>query len=153
MQKTTMLKKEETIKARKWYAVDATNIVLGKLAVKAANLLRGKNKVDFTPNQDCGDFLIIYNTDKVVLTGNKLETEKWYRHSQYIGGIKSRSGKEMLQNYSDKLVYEAIEGMLPKNRIRKHIIRKLKTYKNDAYKETAQTPTLLDWSCKNEETK
>ncbi|WP_027120138.1 50S ribosomal protein L13 [[Mycoplasma] testudinis] len=148
MQKTTMLKKEAAIKNRKWFAVDASNLILGKLAVKAADLLRGKNKADFTPNQDCGDFLIIYNTDKVLLSGNKALTEKWYRHSQHIGGIKSRTGKEMLEQQSDKLVYGAIEGMLPGNRISKFIIRKLKVYKGPEYKESAQNPTVLDWSPK-----
>lgn len=145
MQKTTMLKKAEAQASRKWYCVDATDLVLGKLAVKAADLLRGKNKVNFTPNQDCGDYLIIINSDKVKLSGNKLDNEFWYRHSGYIGGIKSRSGREMVQNYSDKLVYNAVKGMLPDNRISKQIIRKLKVYKDANHGHEAQQPNLLNW--------
>ncbi|WP_027123828.1 50S ribosomal protein L13 [Mycoplasmoides pirum] len=145
MQKTTMLKKAEAQNNRKWYCVDADGLVLGKLAVKAANILRGKNKVNFTPNQDCGDFLIIINSNKIKLTGNKLENEFWYRHSNYIGGIKKRSGREMLENYSDKLVYNAIKGMLPDNRISKQIIRKLKVYKDDKHEHDAQQPSVLNW--------
>ncbi len=119
-------------------------MILGKLAVKAADLLRGKNKVNFTPNCDCGDFLIIINSDKVRLSGNKAATEFWYRHSNYIGGIKKRSGQEMLDRYSDKLVYNAIKGMLPDNRISRKIIRKLKVYKNAEHEHQAQQPSMLD---------
>ena len=91
MQKTTMAKKEVVQKNRKWYVIDATGVVLGKLAVKAADILRGKNKPTFTPNVDCGDNLIIINTDKVVLTGNKTTKEFRYNHSGYIGGLRKRS--------------------------------------------------------------
>lgn len=145
MQKTTVLKKEEAQKNRKWYCVDASGLILGKLAVKAANLLRGKNKADFTLNQDCGDYLIIINSNKVKLSGNKLDNEKWYRHSGFIGGIKSRIGREMLDNYSDKLVYNAIKGMLPDNRISRQIIKKLKVYKDANHEHEAQQPSVLDW--------
>ena len=125
MQKSTMLKKEEALAARKWYIIDASNAVVGKLAVQVANLLRGKNKASFTPNVDCGDYVIVYNTDKMVLTGNKLENEKWYNHSQYIGGLRTRDGKTMLSNYSDELLETAVKGMLPKNRLSNRIITKL----------------------------
>ncbi|OBU78688.1 50S ribosomal protein L13 [Mycoplasmoides gallisepticum] len=146
MQKTTMQKPVVATKNRKWYLVDASGLVLGRLAVKAANLLRGKNKPDFTPNVDCGDYLIILNSDKVVLTGNKLDNEKWYRHSNYMGGIKSRTGREMVDHYSDQLVYDAIRRMLPKNRLAKDMMRKLKVYKNDHHEHDAQQSTKLDWS-------
>ena len=134
MQKSTMLKKEEALAARKWYIIDASNAVVGKLAVQVANLLRGKNKASFTPNVDCGDYVIVYNTDKMVLTGNKLENEKWYNHSQYIGGLRTRDGKTMLSNYSDELLETAVKGMLPKNRLSNRII-KLHIYKKDADKK------------------
>lgn len=145
MQKTTMLKKAEAQQSRKWFCVDASGMILGKLAVKAADLLRGKNKKNFTPNYDCGDFLIIINSDRIKLSGNKLDNEFWYHHSNYIGGIKSRSGREMLEKYSDKLVYNAIKGMLPDNRLSRQIIRKLKVYKGTTQIHDAQTPMLLNW--------
>ena len=135
MQKSTMLKKEEALAARKWYIIDASNAVVGKLTVQVANLLRGKNKASFTPNVDCGDYVIVYNTDKMVLTGNKLENEKWYNHSQYIGGLRTRDGKTMLSNYSDELLETAVKGMLPKNRLSNRIITKLHIYKKDADKK------------------
>ena len=100
MQKSTMIKKEKALASRKWYIIDANGAIVGKLAVQVANLLRGKNKPSFTPNVDCGDYVIVYNTDKMVLTGNKLENEKWYTHSQYIGGLRTRNGKIMLSKYS-----------------------------------------------------
>ncbi|AAB95873.1 50S ribosomal protein L13 [Mycoplasmoides pneumoniae] len=146
MQKTSMLTKEQANKRRQWYIVDAAGLVLGKLAVKAADLIRGKNKVDFTPNQDCGDYLIIINSDQVVLTGNKKENEFWYHHSQYIGGIKKVSGRDMLKKQSDKLVYNAVKGMLPDNRLSRRWITKVHVFKGDKHNMEAQKPTTLNWS-------
>ncbi|AAC71644.1 50S ribosomal protein L13 [Mycoplasmoides genitalium] len=146
MQKTSMLTKEEAIKNRKWYLVDASGLVLGKLAVKAANLIRGKNKANFTPNQDCGDHLIIINSDQVVLTGNKKDNEFWYHHSQYMGGIKKTSGRDMINKNSDKLVFNAVKGMLPDNRLSRRLITKVHVFKNDKHNMEAQKPTLLNWS-------
>lgn len=140
MQKTTFLKKEQTLKNKKWYIVDATDRILGKLAVEIANLLRGKNKADFTPNVDCGDYVIVINSDKVILSSNKSEREKWYSHSGYIGGLRVRKGEEMIEKYSDELVYNAIKGMLPKNRLSNQIIKKLHVYKTAEYPQKAQKP-------------
>ena len=134
MQKSTMMKKETALSKRKWFIIDATGAVVGKLAVQVANLLRGKNKPSFTPNIDCGDNVIVYNTDKMVLTGNKLEGEFWYSHSQYIGGLRTRDGKTMLAKYSDELLELAVKGMLPKNRLSRRIITKLHVYKKDLTK-------------------
>ncbi|MBQ6279988.1 MAG: 50S ribosomal protein L13 [Mycoplasma sp.] len=134
MQKSTMIKKEAAMKDRKWYIIDATNAVLGKLAVQVANLLRGKNKPTMTLNVDCGDYVIVYNTDKIILTGNKLEDEFWYSHSQYIGGLRKRDGKTMLNKYSDELLELAVKGMLPKNRLSRRIITKLHIYKKEVTK-------------------
>ena len=131
MQKSTMMKKETALSKRKWFIIDATGAVVGKLAVQVANLLRGKNKPSFTPNIDCGDNVIVYNTDKMVLTGNKLESEFWYSHSQYIGGLRTRDGKTMLAKYSDELLELAVKGMLPKNRLSRRIITKLHVYKKE----------------------
>ncbi|MDE5767343.1 MAG: 50S ribosomal protein L13 [Malacoplasma sp.] len=143
MQKTTFVKNEAAMANKKWYIIDASNVILGKLAVEAANILRGKNKADFTPNVDCGDYLVIINSDKIVLSSDKAEKEKWYRHSGYIGGLKERTGKQMLEKYSDELIYEAIKGMLPKNKLSRSIIRKLFVYKDNNHKQAAQKPVEL----------
>ena len=110
----TYMAKAETVE-RKWYVVDAAGVPLGRLASKVAGILRGKNKPTFTPNVDTGDFVIVLNSDKVVLTGKKLD-DKFYRyHTGYIGGLKEISYKKMLAEKSDLAVYEAVKGMLPKN--------------------------------------
>lgn len=140
MQKTTFVKREQAIQNKKWYIIDATDKILGRLAVEVANLLRGKNKADFTPNVDCGDYVIIVNSDKVVLSSNKAERENWYSHSGYIGGLRTRSGEEMIKKYSDELVIGAIKGMLPKNRLSNQIIKKLHVYKTSEYPQKAQKP-------------
>jgi len=143
MQKTTMTKKEVAQKNRVWYMIDATDVVLGKLAVKAADILRGKNKPTFTPNVDCGDNLIIINTDKVVVTANKATKEFRYSHSGYIGGLRKRSLKEMIAKYSDELVTMAVKGMLPKNRLSDKIILKLHVYKDAGKDHSKQKPKLI----------
>ena len=128
---------------RKWYVVDATGIPLGRLASKVAAILRGKNKPTFTPNVDCGDFVIILNSDKVVLTGKKLE-DKYYRyHTGYIGGLKEIAYKKMLAEKSDLAVYEAVRGMLPKNSLGRDMIKKLRVYKGGEHNHTAQKPEEL----------
>lgn len=147
MQKTTFIKNEVALKDKKWYIIDAENLILGRLAVEVANILRGKNKVDFTPNVDCGDYVVIINSDKVKLSSNKAEKEKWYTHSGYIGGLRTRTGKVMLEKYSDELVYQAIKGMLPKNRLSRTLIKKLHVYKNAAHKQEAQKP--IEYKIKN----
>ncbi|MBQ0045447.1 MAG: 50S ribosomal protein L13 [Mycoplasma sp.] len=143
MQKTTMLKKETAANNRVWYTIDASGVVLGKLAVEAANIIRGKNKPNFTPNVDCGDNLIIINSDKVVVTGNKATKEFRYNHSGYIGGIRKRSVKEMIAKYSDELVTIAVKGMLPKNRLSEKIIKKLHVYKDAGKDHSKQKPKLI----------
>ncbi|MGL5640098.1 MAG: 50S ribosomal protein L13 [Mycoplasmoidaceae bacterium] len=140
MQKTTMLKKEQAMENKKWYIIDATDLILGRLSTNVANLLRGKNKTSFTPNVDCGDYVIIINTDKIKLTGNKLENENKYNHSGYIGGLRVRSLKTMKEKYSDELVRNAIKNMLPKNKLSNQMITKLHLYKNDVHNHQAQKP-------------
>ncbi len=128
---------------RKWYVVDAAGVPLGRLASKVAAILRGKNKPTFTPNVDTGDFVIVINTDKVVLTGKKL-TDKYYRyHTGYIGGLKEISYKKMLAEKSDLAVYEAVRGMLPKNSLGRDMIRKLRVYKDGNHNHAAQKPEEL----------
>lgn len=128
---------------RKWYVVDAAGVPLGRLASKVASVLRGKNKPTFTPNVDTGDFVIVINTDKVVLTGKKLE-DKYYRyHTGYIGGLKEVSYKKMLAEKSDLAVYEAVKGMLPKNSLGRDMIKKLRVYKGAEHNHAAQKPEEL----------
>lgn len=141
--KTTMLKKEVAAKNRVWYTIDASGVVLGKLAVVAADILRGKNKPTFTPNVDCGDYVIITNSNKVIVTANKADKEFRYTHSGYIGGIRKRSVREMIAKYSDELVTEAIRGMLPKNRLADKIIKKLYVYKDGGKDHSKQKPKVL----------
>ena len=128
---------------RKWYVVDATGIPLGRLASKVAMILRGKNKPTYTPNVDTGDFVIIINSDKVVLTGNKLE-DKYYRyHTGYIGGLKEIPYSRLMEEQSDLAVYEAVRGMLPKNSLGRQMIKKLRIYKGADHNHAAQKPEAL----------
>ena len=129
---------------RKWYVEDAAGVPLGRLASKVAAGLRGKNKPVFTPNVDTGDFVIVINSDKVVLTGKKLE-DKFYRyHTGYIGGLKEVSYKKMLAEKSDLAVYEAVRGMLPKNSLGRDMIKKLRVYKGAEHNHAAQKPEVLN---------
>lgn len=128
---------------RKWYVVDAEGIALGRLASQVAAILRGKNKPTFTPNVDTGDFVIIVNSDKVVLTGKKLE-KKYYRyHTGYIGGLKSIQYKTLMETKSDVAVYEAVKGMLPKNSLGRKMLTKLRVYKGAEHNQQAQKPETL----------
>ena len=127
---------------RKWYVVDAAGLTLGRLATRVASVLRGKNKPTYTPNVDCGDFVIVINTDKVVLTGKKLE-DKFYRyHTGYIGGLKEISYKKLMAEKSDLAVYEAVKGMLPKNSLGRVLIKKLRVYKGAEHNHAAQKPEV-----------
>ena len=134
----------ETDVVRKWYVVDASGMALGRLASRVAAILRGKNKPTFTPNVDTGDFVIILNTDKVILTGKKLE-KKYYRyHTGHIGGLKEIQYKTLMAEKSDVAVYEAVKGMLPKNSLGRKMITKLKVYKGAEHNHAAQKPEALD---------
>ncbi len=144
MQKSTMIKKETASSRRQWFIIDAKGAVLGKLAEQIANLLRGKNKPDFTPNVDCGDYVIVYNANQIILTGNKLEKEKWYTHSQYIGGLRTRTGKIMRDKYAVEWLTTAVKGMLPKNRLANKMITKLHVFEGEVTKNfDAQKPTPI----------
>ena len=132
----------ETVE-RKWYVVDATGIPLGRLASKVASILRGKNKPTYTPNVDTGDFVIIINSDKTVLTGKKYD-DKYYRyHTGYIGGLKEISYKKLMAERSDLAVYEAVKGMLPKNSLGRKMIKKLRVFKGAEHNHAAQKPEEL----------
>ena len=136
---STTLAKLETVE-RKWYVLDAAGKPLGRTAVIAANLLRGKHKVDFTPNVDCGDCVIIINTDKAVLTGNKLDQKSYYRVSGWIGGLKETKARVMMDNRSDYAMELAVKGMLPKNTLGRNCMGRLHLYKGEEHKHAAQQP-------------
>ena len=138
----TYMAHAETVE-RKWYVVDAAGVPLGRLASRVASVLRGKNKPTYTPNVDTGDFVIIINTDKAVLTGKKLENKFYRYHTGYIGGLKEISYKKMMAEKSDLAVYEAVKGMLPKNSLGRQMLKKLKVYKGAEHNHAAQKPEEL----------
>lgn len=125
---------------RSWHVIDATDVVLGRLAVVAANLLRGKHKPTFTPNVDEGDFVIVINADKVAISGNKLATKQIYRHSGYPGGLRKRTVGEVMETRPDRVVEKAILGMLPKNKLSRQVQRKLHVYAGPQHPHAAQQP-------------
>ena len=128
---------------RKWYVVDASGMALGRLASQVAAVLRGKNKPTFTPNVDCGEHVIIINTDKVILTGKKLEKKFYSYHTGYIGGLKQIPYSKMMAEKSDLAVYEAVKGMLPKNSLGRKMLTKLRVYKGAEHNQQAQMPVEL----------
>ena len=139
----TFMQKKETVE-RNWYVVDATGKTLGRLATQVATVLRGKNKPTYTPHVDCGDYVIVVNADKVVLTGNKLEDKKYYNHSGYPGGLRERTAKEMIEKYPEEMVERAIKGMLPHGRLERAMGKKLFVYRGSDHKHEAQKPVALE---------
>ena len=130
---------------RKWILIDAEGLVLGRMAVIIANILRGKNKPYFTPNADCGDNVVVINADKVALTGKKLEDKKYYWHSGYPGGIKQRNMKQLMEEpRSDRMVKNAVKRMMSKGPLSRAILSKLKVYKGSEHPHGAQNPEILD---------
>jgi large subunit ribosomal protein L13 len=129
---------------RQWYVIDATDVVLGRLATQVATLLRGKHKPIFAPHVDTGDFVIVINADKVALTGNKLEQKKAYRHSGYPGGLRSVSYSELMEKRPDRAVEKAVKGMLPKNSLGRKMARKLKVYAGSDHPHLAQRPVPFE---------
>ena len=127
---------------RKWFVVDATDLVLGRLSTEVATLLKGKHKPTYTPHVDCGDYVIIVIADKVALTGNKLDDKLYYRHSGYPGGLKSRTAKRMLELQPQKVLEKSIRGMLPKNRLGEDMYRKLYVYAGSEHPHQAQKPEV-----------
>ncbi|NLI28569.1 MAG: 50S ribosomal protein L13 [Nitrospiraceae bacterium] len=144
MKTTKFMKKSDA--DRKWYVVDAKDQVLGRMATRVAMYLRGKHKPVFTPNTDTGDFVIIVNADKVRVTGNKVEDKKYYSHSGYIGHLKETTYKERMENCPEEIIRDAVWGMLPKNRLGRQMIRKLKVYAGDKHDHAAQKPEVIDIS-------
>ena len=140
---TFMQKKENVV--RKWYVVDAANKPLGKTAVVAADLLRGKNAPEFTPHVDCGNFVIIINADKAVLTGKKLEQKYYRHHSGYIGGLKSVQYKTLMAEKPELAMTLAVKGMVPHNKLGDSAMTRLKVYAGEAHKHEAQKPEVVEF--------
>lgn len=139
--RTQFAKKNEV--ERKWYLVDARDAVLGRLATKIANHLRGKNKAIFTPNVDTGDFIVVVNADKIKLTGKKLDDKIYYHHTGYPGGIKAETARERLNKEPEGVIKDAVWGMLPKNRLGRSMLKKLKVYRGSEHPHMAQKPETL----------
>ena len=139
---TTLVRKEDV--QRKWYVLDAADKPLGRTAVIAANLLRGKLKPDFTPNVDCGDYVIIVNVEKAVLTGRKLEEKYYRRHSGWIGGLKETPYRILMQEQPELAMKVAVRGMLPKNTIGKESLKRLHIYADANYEQQAQKPEAYE---------
>jgi len=129
---------------RKWYVVDAEGLVLGRLASQVANILRGKNKPIYTPNVDTGDYVIIINADKVILTGKKLDQKIYYHHSGYAGGLKETTYRRLMAEKPELAVRHAVVGMLPKGPLGRQMAKKLKIYAGDQHEQAAQQPEVLN---------
>jgi len=134
---------KEALAQREWYIVDADGKILGRMASEIARVLRGKNKVIFTPNADTGDFVIVINAKGVRLSGHKLYDKIYYRHTNYPGGIRSRTAADLLENKPEDLIHLAVKGMLPKNRLGRKLATKLKVYSGAEHPHEAQKPKLL----------
>ena len=138
--KTFSLKNTEV--SRDWVVFDASDKILGRFATKIADKLRGKDKPTFTPHVDSGDFVVVINADKVKVTGNKAEQKKYYKHSLYPGGLKEKSYKEVLESTPERIIENAVKGMLPKNKLGKSIIKKLKVYSGSEHPHESQNPSV-----------
>ena len=140
---TSFMQKKETVD-RKWYVIDAKDQPLGKVAAKAAHMLRGKHKPTYTPNVDCGDYIIIVNAKSVKLTGNKLTQKMYYNHSGYVGGLRERTAGEMIEKYPVEMMERAVKGMLPHNRLGRQMYKKLFVYEGETHNNQAQKPEVIE---------
>lgn len=129
---------------RKWYLVDATDKTLGRLSSKIASMLRGKHKPIFTPHVDCGDYVVVINAEKVKVTGKKLEDKEYKRHSGYPGGLKTVTLEKMLEDKPEDVMIHAVKGMLPKGKLGRQLLKKLRVYKGAEHDHSAQKPEKLE---------
>tara|TARA_Y100001970_G_scaffold26569_1_gene32027 strand:- start:1706 stop:2137 length:432 start_codon:yes stop_codon:yes gene_type:complete len=139
--KTESIKSNEIV--RDWYVVDAKDKTLGRLASSVAQILRGKNKVNFSPNLDMSDFIIVINAEKIILTGNKENTKEYWRHTGYPGGQKTVSYKQMIDERPDQVIMSAVKGMLPHNKLGRKLLKHLKVYSGSNHPHKAQSPKKL----------
>lgn len=130
---------------RKWFVVDAEGKTLGRMASRIATVLRGKHKPIFTPHVDCGDYVVVINAEKIHVTGKRMDEKRYYRHSGYPGGLKSRSLREMLATRPEVVISEAVRRMLPKSNLGRHMLKKLKVYAGPEHPHQAQNPEMLEW--------
>ncbi len=141
----TFVQKKETVE-HKWYVIDCEDATLGRIAAKAAHMLRGKHKPTYTPNIDCGDYIIIVNADKARLTGRKLDQKMYYNHSMYPGGLRERSAKVMKEKYPVEMVERAVKGMLPHTRLGRAMYKKLFVYAGPNHPHEAQKPEKVEFN-------
>jgi len=139
---TPWVKKEEV--KRNWYIIDAKDKILGRLASRIAYMLQGKHRPDYTPHVDQGDFFVIVNAEKIKLTGKKLDQKVYWRHSGYMGGLKLETARKLLERQPEKLIYLAVKRMLPRNRMRKRLLKKLKIYAGPEHPHQAQNPKPME---------
>ena len=139
---STQIAKQSEVN-RSWFVVDLDGQILGRAATEIARVLRGKHKPIYSPSVDTGDFVIVVNAEKVQLTGNKLADKKYYRHSGYPGGIRSTTAGELLEKQPEELIRKAVRGMLPKNKLGRHMLKKLKVYSGGDHPHAAQQPKAL----------
>ncbi len=125
---------------REWFVIDAEGQTLGRLTTRIASVLRGKHKPTYTPHVDCGDYVIVINADKIVLTGNKLDQKQYYKYSGYMGGLRSWTARQLLDTYPERIIEHAVKGMLPKNRLARQMIKKLRVYAGSEHEHSAQNP-------------
>ena len=138
--KTYSLKKEDV--ERNWFVLDVSDRILGRVATKIADRIRGKDKPTFTPHTDGGDYVIVVNAEKIKVTGSKFTNKKYYKHSLYPGGLKEKSYKEVLESTPERIIENAVKGMLPKNKLGKSIIKKLKVYSGSEHPHESQNPSV-----------
>ena len=127
-----------------WLLVDASDKTLGRLSTNIAKILMGKNKPEYTPHNDVGDYVVVINAEKIKVTGNKNEQKMYYRHTGYPGGIKSQNFNDLIDSHPDRIITSAVKGMLPKNKLSNSVIKKLKVYKGESHPHTAQNPIKLE---------
>ncbi|HQY91651.1 MAG: 50S ribosomal protein L13 [Caldilinea sp.] len=142
--KTVTPNQAEALQSREWRVVDATGKTLGRLASEISQVLRGKHKPTYSPNIDTGDFVVVINCERIVVTGDKLDNVRYYRHSRYPGGLKSRTMREMMATFPDRIIYEAVRGMMPKTKLGRAQMKKLRVYAGNQHPHAAQQPQALE---------
>ena len=130
---------------KSWLLVDASDKTLGRLSTHIAKILMGKNKPEYTPHNDVGDYVVVINAEKIKITGNKNEQKMYYRHTGYPGGIKSQSFNDLVSTYPDRIITSAVKGMLPKNKLSNSVLKKLKVYKGEIHPHSAQNPVKKEF--------
>jgi large subunit ribosomal protein L13 len=143
MTKSYMATREEALEARRWHVIDAQDKIVGRVATRVATVLRGKHNPTFTPHEDTGDFVIVVNAAGLRMTGNKAESKEYHRHTGYPGGLRTRRAVDELRDHPDRVLREAVKGMLPKNRLGRQLATKLKIYVGSDHPHLAQQPTPL----------